>query len=182
MISQFVSPYRHLLLGDLNYSFPEGTHAVGRLDGPSEGLLILTTNKSLTNQLLHPSRAHRRVYLVLVAGRATDQHVNNLSDGPSILLKKKGSYKTNRCLVSKVETHDAETVLLPEHAAPWETWLRFELTEGKNRQIRKMCKTENLRCKRLLRISIGNLEISEMTPGQVIEMEEQVIFEKLGLA
>jgi len=66
MISQFVSPYVQRKLGELVFDFPEGTNAVGRLDDDSEGLLILTTDKSLTKRLLHPDRKHRRSYIVQV--------------------------------------------------------------------------------------------------------------------
>ena len=66
MISQFISPYVQRKLGELDFDFPEGTNAVGRLDNDSEGLLILTTDKTLTNRLLHPTRKHKRSYVVQV--------------------------------------------------------------------------------------------------------------------
>ena len=52
MVSQFISSHEVRLLGDLGFDFPEGTHAIGRLDQHSEGLLLLTTNKKITKQLL----------------------------------------------------------------------------------------------------------------------------------
>ena len=51
MVSQFISSHKVNLLGNLNYNFPEGTHAIGRLDQHSEGLLLLTTNKKITKLL-----------------------------------------------------------------------------------------------------------------------------------
>ena len=66
MVSQFVSPHKVRLLGDLNFNFPEGTHAIGRLDNYSEGLLILTTNKKVTRLLFESDEPHKRTYLVQV--------------------------------------------------------------------------------------------------------------------
>jgi 23S rRNA pseudouridine2457 synthase len=64
MVSQFVSTHEVRLLGDLDFHFPEGTHAVGRLDNLSEGLLILTTNKKVTRLLFQGEQPHKRTYLV----------------------------------------------------------------------------------------------------------------------
>jgi 16S rRNA U516 pseudouridylate synthase RsuA-like enzyme len=56
MVSQFISSHNVRLLGDLDFDFPEGTHAIGRLDNHSEGLLLLTTNKKVTRLLFDPTR------------------------------------------------------------------------------------------------------------------------------
>ena len=66
MVSQFVSSHDVRLLGDLNFDFPEGTHAIGRLDQNSEGLLLLTTNKKITKLLFQGPIPHKRTYLVQV--------------------------------------------------------------------------------------------------------------------
>ena len=56
MVSQFISTHQVKLLGDLNFDFPEGTHAIGRLDQHSEGLLLLTTNKKITKLLFQGTK------------------------------------------------------------------------------------------------------------------------------
>ena len=66
MVSQFVSPDDVKLLGEIDFDFPEGTHAIGRLDNHSEGLLILTTDKRVTKRLFSSKIPHRRTYLVQV--------------------------------------------------------------------------------------------------------------------
>ena len=66
MVSQFVSTHDVGLLSDLDFDFPENTHAIGRLDNHSEGLLILTTNKKVTRLLFSSAIAHKRTYLVQV--------------------------------------------------------------------------------------------------------------------
>lgn len=182
MISQFVSPYDHRLLGDLDYSFPEGTNAVGRLDEDSEGLLILTNDKSLTRRLLHPSRKHRRGYVVQVERTVTEEAIKTLSSGIDILIKKKGTYRTLPCDVKVID----KPAGLPERAHPFKeylahSWLEFILTEGKNRQIRKMCSAVRHDCKRLIRTRIEDLSIGEMKPGEVKEIEQNELFELLKL-
>jgi 23S rRNA pseudouridine2457 synthase len=183
MISQFVSPYKHALLGDLHYSFPAGTNAVGRLDDDSEGLLILTNDKSLTKRLLHPDRKHRRNYIVQVEKKIEPEAVEKLSAGIEILIKRKGSYKTLPCEVRTIEKPEN----LPERAHSFKeflphSWLEFVLTEGKNRQIRKMCSAVRHDCKRLIRTKIEDLELGAMQPGEVREIKQQELFTLLRLA
>ena len=65
MVSQFVSSHKVMLLGDMDFNFPEGTHAIGRLDSTSEGLLILTTDKSVTRKLLHDCLQTEKPYCMV---------------------------------------------------------------------------------------------------------------------
>ena len=182
MLSQFVSPYPHRLLGDLDFDFPPGTHAIGRLDEHSEGLLILTTDKTLTRRLLHPEKKHLRHYLVQVQHKVEPATLDRLSQGLEIEVKRKGIYHTQPCEVRLIN----EPLNLPEREQPPHnfihySWLEFILTEGKNRQIRKMCKTVKHRCQRLIRTRINNLELGAMQPGQIVEIQQEELFEKLLL-
>jgi 23S rRNA pseudouridine2457 synthase len=182
MISQFVSPYKHRLLCDLDYVFPEGTNAVGRLDDDSEGLLILTTDRTLTKRLLHPTRKHKRNYIVQVERKVGEEAIQKLSSGVEILIKKKGAYLTQPCEVTVIEKPDN----LPDRAHTFKeflphSWLEFVLTEGKNRQIRKMCSAVRHDCKRLIRTKIEGLELGDMQPGDVKEIEQSELFELLRL-
>lgn len=177
MISQFVSPYPQRLLGDLDFEFPAGTHAIGRLDEESEGLLILTTDKSLTRLLLHPDKQHTRRYLVQVQHLVSDQTIEKLREGIDIEVKERGTYRTQPCVVNLVTMPPG----LPEREEPVHTfiqysWLEFILTEGKNRQIRKMCKAVKHHCRRLIRTGIENLELGNMQPGEVKEMSKEELF------
>jgi len=181
MVSQFVSPYIQRLLGDLDYTFPEGTHAVGRLDNLSEGLLILTTDKSLTRRLLHPSRGHMRRYAVLVRGTVTEESLKHLQEGVPIDLNGRGDYLTSRCDVRILEQSP-----LPERDPPYiqygpHTWLEFELYEGKNKQIRKMCRAVRHEVQRLVRTHIEDLNVLTMSSGQVVEMDKVTIEKYLKL-
>lgn len=182
MLSQFVSEYDHRLLGDLTFDFPPGTNAVGRLDDHSEGLLILTTDKTLAKRLLHPDRKHVRTYVVQVNRIISDETILRMGAGLEILVKKKGVYTTQPCVVRRIERPED----LPDredsfHERLPHSWLEFELTEGKNRQIRKMCMAVGHKCRRLIRTRIENLNLGNMQPGEVQEIEQEKLFELLRL-
>lgn len=87
MVSQFVSSHNVRMLGDLSFSFPEGTHAIGRLDKDSEGLLLLTTDKAITRLLFLGDKPHTRTYLVMVLHEMDDETFNQLSQGINIKIK-----------------------------------------------------------------------------------------------
>jgi 23S rRNA pseudouridine2457 synthase len=182
MVSQFVSSHPQRLLGDLDFDFPEGTHAIGRLDEQSEGLLILTTDKTLTRRLLHPDRKHTRRYLVQVRWQISPEKIEQLSQGLDIVIKKRGVYRTQPCQVKLLETPG--NLAVRENAVQefiHHSWLEFILTEGKNRQIRKMCKAVRHSCSRLIRTHIDNLGLEDMQPGEVREMDREELFKKVLL-
>jgi 23S rRNA pseudouridine2457 synthase len=183
MISQFIGPTSHTKLGALNFSFPEGTNAVGRLDNESEGLLILTNDTSLMQKLLHPEKKHKRTYIVQVEKIVTEETLETLRSGIEILLKgKKKSYTTQPCIVNIIEKPknlpEREHTLM--HQLP-QTWLEFVLTEGKNRQIRKMCRLVKHKCKRLIRTKIEDLSIENLEPNEVREITQADLFKLLLL-
>ena len=183
MVSQFVSSHEVNLLGNLNFNFPEGTHAVGRLDNHSEGLLILTTNKKVTRLLFLADTPHKRTYLVQVNNILSKENLRLLQTGINIRIKQGVHYTTPPCDVSIVENpeliyENANTLpLYGKH-----TWLLITLTEGKFHQVRKMMGAVHHRCKRLIRISIENLELGNLKPGCIKEIEEDNFFRLLNIA
>jgi len=181
MVSQFVSPDDVGLLGDLKYPFPEGIHAIGRLDSHSEGLLILTTNKKVTNLLFQGEVPHKRVYLVLVGGLVSIETLAKLRDGIAIRIKGGGDYVTSPCEVDIIPRPEWLSKGKSEEYDVPRTWLSISLTEGKYHQVRKMVRVAGHRCKRLLRVSIENLELEDLKPGEVREIEENDFFDKLKI-
>lgn len=182
MVSQFISPDKVNLLGDLDFQFPEGTHAIGRLDNNSEGLLILTTNKKVTALLFQGEVPHTRKYLVQVEKYVSPERLLELQTGISIRIKGGGYYTTAPCNVAIVQ----KPANLHKRGHEYRedlphTWLTIELTEGKYHQIRKMVSSVHHHCKRLIRISIEDLELGNLAPGGVKEIEETVFFEKLKI-
>lgn len=183
MVSQFISPYEQSKLGDLNYNFPQGTNAVGRLDDESEGLLILTTDKALTQRLLHPEKKHARSYIVQVEKIISQEALQQLNTGVQILIKGQNRlYTTQACQVTIINK-PINLALRPKNLREDlpQTWLQFILTEGKNRQIRKMCTAIRHKCRRLIRTKIEDLDLGTMQPGDVVEIEQEELFKLLKL-
>ena len=182
MVSQFVSTHDVRLLGDLTFDFPEGTHAIGRLDNHSEGLLLLTTNKKVTRLLFQGEVPHTRTYLVQVKNKVSEESLQKLQTGIPIRVKGGKDYITTPCDVCIVEQ--------PEHlfSSGYElrdsvtnTWLRITLTEGKFHQVRKMVAAVHHRCKRLIRVSIEEIELGDLLPGEVRELAEVEFFMRLKI-
>ncbi len=182
MESQFVSSYPNTLLGDLPFNFPEGTHAIGRLDKHSEGLLLLTTNKKITALLFQSKVPHKRTYLVQVRQKMNAESLEKLRTGVSIRIKGGGYYTTPPSDVQIVE-EPKNLFPSPRNLPPniESTWLLITLTEGKYHQVRKMVVAVKHRCIRLIRVSIEDLLLGDLQPGEVKEVNEDFFFSKLKL-
>lgn len=182
MESQFVSPYKGDLLGDLDFDFPEGTHAIGRLDKYSEGLLLLTTNKKITALLFQSKTPHKRRYLVQVKHKMNEESLERLRTGTDIRIREGKNYRTPPCEVHIIPRPELYSANADEEAYNLEsTWLTIELTEGKFHQVRKMVLSVRHRCIRLIRISIEDLELGDLGPGKIREVEEEEFFRLLRI-
>ena len=180
MESQFISPYAGPLLGDLSFSFPEGTHAIGRLDKHSEGLLLLTTNKKITALLFEGPVPHKRTYLVQVKHKVSEESLQQLRTGVPIRITGELFYTTPPCEVHIVEpSHFPSPRPIPAYVE--NTWLSITITEGKFRQVRKMVAAVRHRCMRLIRTSIEDMELGHLQPGMVKEVDESTFFKQLKL-
>ena len=182
MVSQFVSSHEVRLLTDLNFSFPEGTHAIGRLDQNSEGLLLLTTNKKITKLLFQGPIPHKRTYLVQVKNKVELSIVDKLAAGITISATNGATFTTTPCEVKLVEQpKNLFDAGIPLHKNVVSSWLMITLTEGKFHQVRKMVAAVNHKCIRLIRTSIEDIHIGTMQPGEVIEFNENDFFRLLKL-
>jgi 23S rRNA pseudouridine2457 synthase len=169
-------------LDKIDYKFPVGIHAIGRLDKQSEGLLILTTNKKVTKLLFQGPIPHKRVYLVQVRNIMTDSSLDKLRNGVEIRVKGDQKYTTSKCEVNIIKDPEKISKLATPIASYIPiTWLTITLTEGKFHQVRKMMSSIGHRCKRLIRISIEDLLMDDLDPGGVHEFNEVDFFEKLKI-
>ena len=182
MVSQFVSTHQVNLLHQLNFSFPEGTHAIGRLDQNSEGLLLLTTNKKITKLLFQGPVPHNRTYLVQVKNLVSAGTVEKLASGIEISATDGQIFKTTPCIVKLIDTPiNLAAVEKPLHENVQNSWLEIILTEGRFHQVRKMVAAVHHKCIRLIRTSIEDISIGSMQPGEVIELNENDFFRLLKL-
>jgi 23S rRNA pseudouridine2457 synthase len=182
MVSQFVSTDKVGLLGDLDFNFPGGTHAIGRLDNLSEGLLILTTNKKITRLLFQGITPHKRVYLVQVKNIVTEETLSRLRSGIQIRVKGGEKYLTAPCEADIIESQEKN--FPPANGFinyPPFTWLCIGLFEGKFHQVRKMVAAVNHKCLRLIRVAIEDLSLDNLPPGEVKEIPEDEFFKKLRI-
>lgn len=182
IVSQFVSTHTVGLLGDLDFNFPEGTHAVGRLDKDSEGLLILTTDKRVTRLLFLATQPHKRSYLVMVQNKITPETFNKLKEGVSIRIKEGENYIAKPEAIEIIEQPKLLYKYADDHRDGYaNTWLLITLTEGKYRQVRKMVLAVKHRCQRLIRLSITNINLGDLKPGEVKELSAETFYQLLGI-
>ncbi len=145
------------------FGLPKGVYAAGRLDRDSEGLLLLTDDGSLQARISSPKYKSPKVYFALVEGVPDAVALNTLRKGVDL---KDG----------QTATCGAEAVPEPEWLWPrqppvrirktvTDSWLRLTLTEGRNRQVRRMCAGVGLPVIRLIRWSIGAHDLSDLSPG-----------------
>ena len=137
--------------------------SVGRLDLNSEGLLLLTNIGELSRKLELPSNGWSRRYKVKVHGRVNEERLAALRDGISIDGINYGSIK------AEIETVKGTNA-----------WLMITLSEGKNREIRKVMKHLGLDVARLIRLSYGPFQLGSLKPGEVKEVPGKVLKEQLG--
>lgn len=182
MVSQFVSSHDVKLLGSIDFPFPEGTHAIGRLDKDSEGLLLLTTDKKVTNLLFQGKQPHKRIYLVQVKYVVSPETVSKLAAGIAISAPNGAVYLTEQCEVKMVEKPLGMFEYgKPLHKNVLNSWLHITLCEGKFHQVRKMVAAVHHKCIRLIRVSIENLELGSLMPGEVQELSRETFYKKLKL-
>ncbi len=172
MLSQFSREGNAPTLADLDFSFEKDVYPVGRLDADSEGLLLLTNDNRLKTKLLDPKNKHWRTYHVQVEGDITEEACIALSNGVDIAINGK-PYHTKRARATPIEPPS-----LPERTPPIrvrksvsDSWLSLSLTEGKNRQVRRMTAAVGFPTLRLVRVAIGNLRMDHLKPGEVAELD-----------
>ncbi len=180
VLSQFSAVEGKKTLKDF-FDVPSNVYPVGRLDYDSEGLLILTNDTSLNKKLLHPTHAHERTYWVQVDGTIDDKALDQLSQGVTINVDGK-NYVTKP---GKALRFDAEPKVAERNppvrfrkSIPT-SWLQLTVTEGKNRQVRKMTAAVGFPTLRLIRFSIEKLTIESLLPGEMSELSATAITKAL---
>lgn len=136
-------------------------YPVGRLDMYSEGLLIMTNDGELSNALMHPKGNIVKTYSVTVAHGA----LANIRDAAAVMRKP--------IEIDGAMTRPAKVEILSTDAENCEAELKVSITEGRNRQIRRLCENAGLRVRRLCRISEGPIELGDLEPGRWRNMTDR---------
>lgn len=132
--------------------------SIGRLDMNSEGLLLLTNNSTLARTLELPSNGLRRVYECRILGHLSDEHVKQAASG--LLVVDGIRYKP--ILIERLRRQGSDI-------SRANNWVRFTLSEGKNREIRKVCEYFGVQVNRLKRIGYGPFKLGDLQPGDIQE-------------
>jgi 23S rRNA pseudouridine2457 synthase len=161
-----------------DFHFPRHVYPIGRLDGDSEGLLLLSDEPALNEQLLHPRNAHAREYWAQVERVPTKESLRDLSKGVNVQ-----SRKTLPCrawiLDPQPEIQPRDPPIRFRKTVPT-CWLGLELIEGKNRQVRRMTAAIGHPTLRLLRVRIGQFQLANLPPGtwrQLTAPERNLVLE-----
>ena len=131
--------------------YPKRIYPIGRLDKDSEGLLLMTNNGELVNKIMRAGNHHEKEYIVTVNKPVSDSFVRGLAGGvPLVEL----NTTTRKCKVEKIANRK----------------IRIVLTQGLNRQIRRMCEYFGYRVEKLERVRIMNITLGDLQPGQYREV------------
>jgi len=151
------------------FGFPRRVYPVGRLDADSEGLLLLSDEAWVTRRLLAPGREHPREYWVQVERQPSVEALRALEAGVEIQ-----GHMTKPCRAASLE------VDLPEREPPVRfrksvptAWLALQLTEGRNRQVRRMTAKIGHPTLRLIRVRIGELALGELAAGSFRKLQNE---------
>ncbi len=171
ILSQFTKQEpEHRTLAE--FGFPKEVYPIGRLDWDSEGLLLLSDEKEWNDFLLNPRHEHERTYHAQVEGLAREEAMKELQKG---------------VLIQGVKTKPCKAGLLADPGYPPRnppirvrlsistSWIELKLTEGKNRQVRRMTAAVGLPTLRLVRAAIGGLQPSDLELGKWRELKSSEI-------
>jgi pseudouridine synthase len=172
VLSQFTGEENQRTLAE--FGLPAQVYAAGRLDKDSEGLLLLSDDGPFIKKLLDPESGHERVYWAEVEGNPSNSALKELSAG--VVFK---GYRSKPCRAVRLDPQPE----VPPRDPPVRfrksiptCWIELTLTEGKNRQVRRMTAAVGHPTLRLIRKNIGKLSLADLPPGHWREVSKKEIF------
>jgi 23S rRNA pseudouridine2457 synthase len=151
------------------FGFPKGVYPLGRLDLDSEGLLLLSEEPGLNSRLLDPKQGHRRTYWAQVEGLIDVSALREMEHGVNVQGKKTRPAKA-RVLEPAPELPPRDPPIRQRLNVPT-SWLALELSEGRNRQVRRMTAAVGFPTLRLFRARIGDFDLpADLAPGKWREL------------
>ncbi|WP_300976850.1 pseudouridine synthase [Flavobacterium sp.] len=170
-LSQFIYELKRKkrLLGEL-FDFPEGTMAIGRLDEDSEGLLLLTTDGKVSEQIR--SKKVDKEYYVQVDGVITPEAIEQIKQGVEIGFNGT-KYVTKPCeafILKEIPNFGPRGKKIRDERHGPTSWASITVNEGKFRQVRKMTAAAGFPTLRLVRVRIGKVHLNNLQAGEVKEI------------
>jgi len=164
VLTQFTDEHGRATLKDF-VSVPD-VYPVGRLDFDSEGLLLLTDDKQLQHRLSDPRYKVPKTYWAQVEGLPTEAALGQLQQG--VQIKDGFTLPAEAGALPEATTADLwpRTPPIRYRASIPTSWLALTISQGMNRQVRKMCAAVGLPCLRLVRVALGELTIGNLAPGE----------------
>ncbi|MBT8411678.1 MAG: pseudouridine synthase [Octadecabacter sp.] len=144
------------------FGLPKGVYAAGRLDRDSEGLLVLTDDGKLQAKLSSPKFKTPKTYLVQVEGTPTNADIEPLRSG--ITLKDGPTQPAKARLIAPPDLWLRDPPVRFRKSVP-DSWIEVTITEGRNRQVRRMCAAIGFPCLRLVRWSVGGWSLDGIAQG-----------------
>lgn len=183
VLSQFTREAGNQSIADFFILDSKDVYPIGRLDKDSEGMLLLTNDKTLNAALLSPKNAKSKTYWVQVEGLFTKDAIRQLVAGVTITVDQK-PYKTLPAFVKGMQ----EPKHLWERTPPVRyrkeiptSWVEVRIQEGKNRQVRKMMAEVGFPVLRLIRVALQDLQMELILPGDIQELDRATVYQKLKI-
>ena len=154
VLTSMSDPEGRPVVADFFKSFKTRLFPVGRLDWETEGLLLMTNDGDFAQSILHPKKKIPKTYLVKLNGDPTEAQLQKLKRGVSIV-------------GGRVKALHADTL---RHSTAGKAWVQIVITEGKNRQVRRMFEKIGFDVLKLRRTAIGRLKLGKLTRGQFMEL------------
>jgi 23S rRNA pseudouridine2457 synthase len=161
VMSQFTDQSQRKTLADF-IDIP-AVYPAGRLDYDSEGLMLLTDNGVLQAKISHPKNKSKKTYWVQVEGIATKKHCATLLAGVHL---KDGFARAHSCKIMPEPTLWVRNPPIRERKTISDSWIELVISEGRNRQVRRMTAAVKLPTLRLVRSAIGEWSLGDLQPGQ----------------
>lgn len=160
------------------FGFGRAVYGIGRLDRDSEGLLLLSDDPAWTDRLLNPRRSHPREYHVQVEGSPTAENLAALARG--VVIQGRHTRPSAARLLDPTPPWPPRVPPIRVRQTVPDAWISLELTEGRNRQVRRMTAVVGLPTLRLIRVRIGHLDLARLGlgPGEwriLTRAEEQAV-------
>ncbi len=172
VLTQFTDEGERETLAD--YINMPGIYAAGRLDRDSEGLLLLTNDGQLQNRISHPDHKLKKIYWVQVDGEITTEAIQQLCDG--VKLKDGLTLPAHAEKMTEPPSLWLRNPPIRVRADIPTSWITLEISEGRNRQVRRMTAAVGFPTLRLIRYAIGPITLDKLASGEYAEVDEQMLW------